>query len=330
MGSAAPVMEAAASLQRNRARPPTCEVVANLRVGSRSASWASQRQAFAACFHVRRRRWMPNGSRGSSEAESSLRTSISITSSIFRSLSTVEFAERRSFPAPPPAGPTPDITSRQGYKNDAPEGIGVPAPGKIPGSGGACGQDQLGCGPVEASQSVFDVIQRAASLGRIVLEAAETGVSISVGHLVTAPSTATFGTLARLSLARGLRPIIRAWDFRAMDRASMCKAGAKRWRRPDMAMPSILPMKRGFIPIVLAAPHRQLQSCLPLRFRSMEFATPAVDLSLRPSKCALCWHQPGPRRQIPQAAISARFRTSAPPWPPCPIFVHASMTATLP
>ena len=273
---------------------------------------------------------MPNGSRGSSEAESSLRTSISITSSIFRSLSTVEFAERRSFPAPPPAGPTPDITSRQGYKNDAPEGIGVPAPGNIPGSGGACGQDQLGCGPVEASQSVFDVIQRAASLGRIVLEAAGNGrVDLGgpscngafnrnlrdSGAIIVGAGSATDHSRLGFS-SYGSRVDVQGWGEKvattgygdAFDLTDETRLYTYRFGGTSSATPS----------------------CLPLRFRSMEFATPAVDLSLRPSKCALCWHQPGPRRQIPQAAISARFRTSAPPWPPCPIFVHASMTATLP
>ncbi len=203
-------------------------------------------------------------------------------------LSVVEFAEPRPLPAPPPAESTPDITSRQGYKSDAPQGIGVPAPGQIRGSdgagmravdleyswrldhedlnlgadriqpipgcvpedpfndknhgtavlgevvaaknaygvtgaapgarilvvptgcsaasggyrpdaaidfaaslldpgeviiieqqnracGGACGRDQVGCGPAEAIQSIFDVIQRATSLGRIVVEAAGNG-----------------------------------------------------------------------------------------------------------------------------------------------------------
>ncbi len=202
-------------------------------------------------------------------------------------LDSVEFAEPRRLPSPPPADPTPDSTSKQGYKDDPPRGIGVPGHDKVRGGdgagmravdieyswrvdhedlnlprdrirpipgcepedpfgsdhgtavlgevigarnaygvtgiapatffflvpanctsgtggyllenaietaasllepgdviileqqtgacGGACGRDQVGCGPVEAEQSVFDAIQRATSLGRIVVEAAGNG-----------------------------------------------------------------------------------------------------------------------------------------------------------
>jgi hypothetical protein len=203
-------------------------------------------------------------------------------------LSAVEFAEPRRRPSPAPQEATPDLTSWQGYKNEAPQGIGAPKEGDVRGSdgaglhavdleyswrldhedlnlppdrmhlipgcvardpfndinhgtavlgevvasknafgitgvvpatqmhvipvactgatggyslenaiqtaaallapgeviiveqqtgacGGACGRDQVGCGPVEDEQSVFDAIQNATSRGIIVVEAAGNG-----------------------------------------------------------------------------------------------------------------------------------------------------------
>jgi serine protease len=56
--------------------------------------------------------------------------------SALNGLSVVEFAEPRRKPSPAPQA-TPDFTSRQGYKNEAPQGIGAPREGEVRGSDGA-------------------------------------------------------------------------------------------------------------------------------------------------------------------------------------------------